>query len=96
MDTLHSASRWRNKHDHSEVHAYFDLFAEQQLAVIVVQGVLPPWLRAPLEEAGGLLVRLAEPVHLGHIRWPPDPIATSEAQALFERITANETKPGGE
>ena len=93
MDTMHSASRWRNKRNHSEVHAYFDLIAVRQLAVIVVQGVIPPWLRAPLQDAEKSLAHLVDPVHLEGIKWPPRPLGTSAVRGLFERITSDEANP---
>jgi hypothetical protein len=88
LDTMHSASRWRDKNDHDRVYAYFDLIAIRLLAVIIVQGKLPAWLRKPLDDASTVLVRLEMPVDLRPIAWPAESMTTGEVQDLFDRLTS--------
>jgi hypothetical protein len=92
MDTMHATSGWRERLS-KRSHAYFDLFAIKQLAVLILSGWLPPSTEAVIRGKGiGVTLR---PTHdlASSIRWPGSPTTTKAFLDLYERVFTSLREP---
>jgi len=85
MDTVFSAARYRSKYDQKPF-VYIDVFSVRQLAMLILQGQLPPWSRNILDQSAGSLLSLRSPVSMAPQPWPPSPSTSDDLYALADAL----------